>query len=180
MNAQYLMNKEISVQYAYKKDGKGERHGDEAERMLAAQAKKHNVQPNIQPLPPQLFEPIPSATDGQRKLRRHAKRELPATSTSHAQSAAGPSPIWSTRAATTESSWLWWTAEHGAPWLQSSTTDGRLPSRTTERLSPRRATAIVRTSTWIRRSARHATWFPTTATRILWQMIMKTRPKTRA
>lgn len=49
------MNKEISVQYAYKKDGKGERHGDQAERMLAAQARKHNVQPQSQPLPPQLM-----------------------------------------------------------------------------------------------------------------------------
>lgn len=43
------------MQYAYKKDGKGERHGDEAERMLASQARKHNVQPTVQPLPPQLF-----------------------------------------------------------------------------------------------------------------------------
>lgn len=55
MNGQYLMNKEVSVQYAYKKDGKGERHGDQAERMLAAQARKHNVQPQTQPLPPQLL-----------------------------------------------------------------------------------------------------------------------------
>lgn len=55
MNGQYLMNKEISVQYAYKKDGKGERHGDQAERMLAAQARKHNVQPQVQPLPPQIM-----------------------------------------------------------------------------------------------------------------------------
>lgn len=55
MNGQYLMNKEISVQYAYKKDGKGERHGDEAERMLAAQARKHNVQPTSQPIPVGLF-----------------------------------------------------------------------------------------------------------------------------
>ncbi|RFU25987.1 hypothetical protein B7463_g10346, partial [Scytalidium lignicola] len=54
MNGQYLMNKDISVQYAYKKDGKGERHGDAAERMLATQAKKHNVMPEIQ-LPPQLL-----------------------------------------------------------------------------------------------------------------------------
>ena len=54
MNGQYLMNKEISVQYAYKKDGKGERHGDQAERMLAAQARKHNVQPQTQPIPAQL------------------------------------------------------------------------------------------------------------------------------
>ncbi|KAG0648511.1 Spliceosome-associated 49 [Hyphodiscus hymeniophilus] len=55
MNGQYLMNKDISVQYAYKKDGKGERHGDEAERMLAAQAKKHNVQPELQQMPAQLL-----------------------------------------------------------------------------------------------------------------------------
>ncbi|KAK8038160.1 hypothetical protein PG994_014927 [Apiospora phragmitis] len=51
MNGQYLMNKDVSVQYAYKKDGKGERHGDEAERMLAAQAKKHNVTVESQPMP---------------------------------------------------------------------------------------------------------------------------------
>ena len=55
MNGQYLMNKEISVQYAYKKDGKGERHGDQAERMPAAQARKHNVQPATQPIPVGLF-----------------------------------------------------------------------------------------------------------------------------
>ncbi|KAI1853708.1 hypothetical protein JX265_003959 [Neoarthrinium moseri] len=52
MNGQFLMNKDISVQYAYKKDGKGERHGDEAERMLAAEAKKHNVTIETQPMPP--------------------------------------------------------------------------------------------------------------------------------
>jgi splicing factor 3B subunit 4 len=55
MNAQYLMTKDISVQYAYKKDGKGERHGDEAERMLASQAKKHNVVPDMQQIPAQLL-----------------------------------------------------------------------------------------------------------------------------
>ena len=57
MNGQYLMNKQVSVQYAYKKDGKGERHGDQAERMLAAQARKHNVRPPTQPLPPQFSVP---------------------------------------------------------------------------------------------------------------------------
>ncbi|KAJ5302043.1 hypothetical protein PENANT_c008G10435 [Penicillium antarcticum] len=63
MNGQYLMNKQVSVQYAYKKDGKGERHGDEAERTLAAQARKHNVQPPTQQLPPQFGAPGPvSAT----------------------------------------------------------------------------------------------------------------------
>jgi splicing factor 3B subunit 4 len=44
MNGQYLMNKEITVQYAFKRDGKGERHGDAAERALAAEGKKHNVE----------------------------------------------------------------------------------------------------------------------------------------
>ena len=62
LNGQYLMNKEISVQYAYKKDGKGERHGDQAERTLAAQARKHNVQPANQALPAGLFTGnVPSA-----------------------------------------------------------------------------------------------------------------------
>lgn len=61
MHGQYLMNKEISVQYAYKKDGKGDRHGDEAERMLVTQARKHNVNLEVQPLPPQLFAAPPVA-----------------------------------------------------------------------------------------------------------------------
>lgn len=45
MNGQFLMNKAITVQYAFKKDGKGERHGTEAERLLAAQARKNNALP---------------------------------------------------------------------------------------------------------------------------------------
>merc|ERR1711981_657991 len=44
MHGQFLANKEITVQYAYKEDGKGERHGDAAERLLAAQAREHNVE----------------------------------------------------------------------------------------------------------------------------------------
>ena len=56
------MNKEISVQYAYKKDGKGERHGDQAERMLASQARKHNVQPTGQSLPAGLFTGLTTTT----------------------------------------------------------------------------------------------------------------------
>lgn len=37
MHKQWLAGKQISVQYAFKKDGKtGERHGSEAERILAA------------------------------------------------------------------------------------------------------------------------------------------------
>ncbi|CAO3635711.1 unnamed protein product [Cunninghamella echinulata] len=46
MDGQFLMNKQISVSYAYKKDGKGERHGSAAERLLAAQGKKNIQMPN--------------------------------------------------------------------------------------------------------------------------------------
>jgi splicing factor 3B subunit 4 len=56
MHGQYMMNKQISVQYAYKKDGKGERHGDDAERMLAKQAKANGIAPAIQALPQHLFQ----------------------------------------------------------------------------------------------------------------------------
>ena len=43
MNNQFLMNKCITAQYAFKKEGKGERHGTAAERLFAAQARKNNV-----------------------------------------------------------------------------------------------------------------------------------------
>ncbi|KAL7749901.1 Spliceosome-associated protein 49 [Sorochytrium milnesiophthora] len=43
MNGQYLMNSVVNVSYAFKKDGKGERHGSEAERLLAAQGRKNEV-----------------------------------------------------------------------------------------------------------------------------------------
>jgi splicing factor 3B subunit 4 len=45
MNNQFLMNKPVTVQYAFKKEGKGERHGTPAERLLAAQARKNNALP---------------------------------------------------------------------------------------------------------------------------------------
>jgi splicing factor 3B subunit 4 len=51
MHGQYLLSKEVSIDYAFKRDGKGEKHGDEAERKLAAQAKKRNIVPESQPLP---------------------------------------------------------------------------------------------------------------------------------
>ncbi|UKZ83414.1 hypothetical protein TrVFT333_011222 [Trichoderma virens FT-333] len=51
LHGQYILSKEVSVQYAFKKDGKGERHGDQAERALAAQAKSRNILPEAQPLP---------------------------------------------------------------------------------------------------------------------------------
>ncbi|KAL6889655.1 hypothetical protein HDV57DRAFT_514493 [Trichoderma longibrachiatum] len=51
LHGQYILSKEVSVQYAFKKDGKGERHGDPAERALAAQAKARNLLPEAQPLP---------------------------------------------------------------------------------------------------------------------------------
>jgi len=52
MNGQFLMNKAITVQYAFKKDGKGERHGTAAERLLAAQARKNNALPVSSRPPP--------------------------------------------------------------------------------------------------------------------------------
>ncbi|KLO08070.1 hypothetical protein SCHPADRAFT_835775 [Schizopora paradoxa] len=51
MNGQFLMNKAITVQYAFKKEGKGERHGTAAERLLAAQARKNNALPVSRPPP---------------------------------------------------------------------------------------------------------------------------------
>lgn len=62
MNGQYLLSKQITVEYAYKKDGKGERHGDEAERKLAAEGKKHNVLPEQAQLPPAFLMSAPAST----------------------------------------------------------------------------------------------------------------------
>ncbi|KAM0332937.1 hypothetical protein ACHAQA_001593 [Verticillium albo-atrum] len=65
LHGQYLLSKEVSVQYAFKKDGKGERHGDAAERELAAQAKKRNIVPEMQPVPPAfLAQPTPAPAPG--------------------------------------------------------------------------------------------------------------------
>ncbi|KAG8629973.1 hypothetical protein KVT40_001592 [Elsinoe batatas] len=50
MHGQYLMNKEVTVQYAYKKDGSGQRHGDEAERQLASSGKAKGIQPVVEPI----------------------------------------------------------------------------------------------------------------------------------
>ncbi|KAK0251471.1 Spliceosome-associated protein 49 [Friedmanniomyces endolithicus] len=63
MHGQYLGNKDVTVQYAYKKDGKGERHGDVAERQLAKSAKAHGVQVEIPAMPAALVMPngTPSA-----------------------------------------------------------------------------------------------------------------------
>lgn len=48
LNNQYLLNRPMSVMYALKKDAKhGERHGSEAERLVAAQARKNQVLPSM-------------------------------------------------------------------------------------------------------------------------------------
>ncbi|KAJ1908703.1 Spliceosome-associated protein 49 [Tieghemiomyces parasiticus] len=59
MDGQYLANKPVTVNYALKKDGKGERHGSAAERLLASQAKN---QPSAQPH--RLFAEINSPATG--------------------------------------------------------------------------------------------------------------------
>ncbi|KAJ1939441.1 hypothetical protein DL89DRAFT_310577 [Linderina pennispora] len=51
MNGQYLANKPVSVDYALKKDGKGEKHGSAAERLLAAKAKKSDPDAHQQAYP---------------------------------------------------------------------------------------------------------------------------------
>lgn len=46
LNNQFLLNRPMTVMYALRKDAKnGERHGSEAERLVAAQARKHHVLP---------------------------------------------------------------------------------------------------------------------------------------
>ncbi|KAJ3139112.1 Splicing factor 3B subunit 4 [Physocladia obscura] len=61
MNGQYLMNKPITVSYAFKKDGQGERHGSAAERLLAAQARKNAPSQ----MPNRIFADIPTPGPGQ-------------------------------------------------------------------------------------------------------------------
>ncbi|PSR80776.1 hypothetical protein BD289DRAFT_455156 [Coniella lustricola] len=91
MNGQYLLSKQITVEYAYKKDGKGERHGDEAERKLAAEGRKHNVMPEQQPLPPAFLmsaptssTPAPNAAAPPTPVGPYGKGDL---------SAGGPAPV---------------------------------------------------------------------------------------
>ncbi|KAF3925678.1 Nucleolin [Orbilia brochopaga] len=82
MNNQFLMNKEISVSYAFKKDGKGERHGDQAERLLASQARKNNVHVQVQALPAALLGQPPNGpptTQSQPSSAATAPSGLPAT-----------------------------------------------------------------------------------------------------
>lgn len=59
MNNQYLCNKPISVSYAFKKDGNGERHGSPAERLLAAQARKGEKGMASTPTNPSQYTPQP-------------------------------------------------------------------------------------------------------------------------
>lgn len=55
MNNQFLMNKAVTVQYAFKKDSAGERHGTEAERLLAQQARKNGAMAMMSAPPPPSF-----------------------------------------------------------------------------------------------------------------------------
>ena len=49
MNGQFLAGKQITVVYAYKKDTNGERHGSQAERMLAKAAEASNPYRQLRP-----------------------------------------------------------------------------------------------------------------------------------
>jgi splicing factor 3B subunit 4 len=52
LNGQYLMNRKIVVQYAYKRDNPGQRHGTPAERQLALQLRNKGL---LTPSRPNLF-----------------------------------------------------------------------------------------------------------------------------
>jgi len=112
MNGQYLMNKDVSVQYAYKKDGKGERHGDEAERMLASQAKKHNILPEAQQMPAQLLlnGAVPAAPAAMLDFPPQPTMGIPGPPPTHPP---GFGPPVATTAS--QSGWLWRTAGFPSP-----------------------------------------------------------------
>lgn len=66
MNGQYIANRPINVGYAFKKDsagGKGERHGSQAERDLAAKSAAHRIRAPIVP-PGTTLTPIPAYLGG--------------------------------------------------------------------------------------------------------------------
>jgi splicing factor 3B subunit 4 len=65
MNGQYLCNRPITISYAFKKDSKGERHGTEAERFLAAQ----NPLPQAD-RPHQLFADAPPTQSSQHQQQQ--------------------------------------------------------------------------------------------------------------
>lgn len=74
MNGQWLMNRQITCQYAYKRDSPGERHGTHAERLLAAQRKAqqgNSLQPHT------LFasgpKQAPQAVGGQPPLQQQQR-----------------------------------------------------------------------------------------------------------
>lgn len=74
MNGQYLCNRPITISFAFKKDSKGERHGSEAERFLAAQ----NPLPQAE-RPHQLFAdapPTPSMAAAQ-QMQIHPMMSMP-------------------------------------------------------------------------------------------------------
>lgn len=64
MDGQYLCNRQINVQFAYKKDSNGERHGSQAERLLASKNQHANQHPMAQQHPHTRFAAFPGALPG--------------------------------------------------------------------------------------------------------------------
>ncbi|KAJ1017865.1 hypothetical protein NDA16_005181 [Ustilago loliicola] len=106
LNGQFLLNKNITVDYAIKKDSKnGERHGTAAERLLAAQARKNNALPTQQ-FPQQPGQPPqrsmgapyvqpPAATNGnahQVQAAWNAYAQQPPSAAPHAYPQGPPQP----------------------------------------------------------------------------------------
>lgn len=96
IHGQYILSKEVSVQYAFKKDGRGERHGDEAERQLAAQAKKRNLVPDAQPVPQGFLNGPPQTPSHQQpppqQQQQHQPPQAP-TGFDHSPAVGGGMPM---------------------------------------------------------------------------------------
>ncbi|KAJ4145418.1 hypothetical protein LMH87_004270 [Akanthomyces muscarius] len=92
LNNQYLLSSQVTVQYAFKKDGKGERHGDDAERELAAQAKKRNIAPEAQPMPAAFLNGPPAGAAGAPPVGGHSYPPPAASTTPQPPAGFAPPP----------------------------------------------------------------------------------------
>jgi splicing factor 3B subunit 4 len=70
MNGQWLANKQITVSYAFKKDVPGERHGTAAERLLAAQSRRVNMEEKARQLASLAMSAAPTAAQAASMIPR--------------------------------------------------------------------------------------------------------------
>jgi splicing factor 3B subunit 4 len=75
MNGQFLCGRQIVVQYAYKRDSPGERHGSQAERMLALNNKPSHLKPNTM-FATQQGMASPAAASGGNAMPQHQPGQM--------------------------------------------------------------------------------------------------------